>query len=433
LKRQFSYRRKALTALLAAAVLLLPGLSCQARSKPSAPTQATKDDPGCRACVSQAASLFASGKNLQAAELLRQWRARCPGNAQLHLLLSTILVRLGGHGQEAEQCAAAAVSASPSSVPAHLQYALVLLSNGNNMQAAHQFEKVTELEPSNYEAWSSLASLYKALQEDDRAGRCAARAADLEPGTRTVRLRTLKNLERSGRTKDAVAELKRLINSSDFGPEFMQELASEAMFLGAYDEAIQASSRVCESYPRSAAPLRVMALAQLLKHDYNGCLETSKKMISLDPKSGDGRSLEGLALVKLGRLDEAEKGIQSVLDVQPELALALLAMGNLKFARGEHEAAGDNLQHAVEVDPALGRYPEVCFTLAQAFDKQGEREFSLSYYKKSLANGLSGDDATSARQAVERLESAGATGGAIRSGRTLPPIPATDSPAPASD
>ncbi len=398
-----------------------PGLS---KAKRSPAAKASQDDPGCRSCVSQAASLFASGKNQQAADILRGWRDRCPRNPQLHLLLSTILIRLGGHGEEAGQAAAQAVTAAPASVPAHLQYALVLTGNGENVKAVEQFERVVELEPGSYEAWSSLASLYKALQEDDKASHCAARAADLEPTTRTVRLRTLKNLERSGKVPEATAELKRLINNSEYGPEFLQELAGEAMRLGAYDEAIQAGSRVTEAYPKSIAPLRLIGLAQLFKRDYNGCLETSKKIILLEQKSGDGHSLGGLALVKLGRSQEAEKEIQSALATQPELPLALLAVGNLHFAKGEFEAAGEQLQHSIEVDPALGRYPDVCFTLAQAFDKQGEREFSLSYYKKSLANGLAGDDATSARQAISRLESAPVAAGSGTSGHKLPQIPA---------
>src|SRR5262249_6419917 len=154
-----------------------------------------------------------------------------PGNPQLHLLLSTILIRMGGHGEEAEQSAATAAAIAPTSVPAHLQYALVLTGNGNNLKAVEQFEKVVQLEPGSYEAWSSLASLYRALQEDSKADQCASRAADLEPATRTVRLRTLKNLERSGKGPQATAELKRLINNRDYSPEFLQELAGEAMSL----------------------------------------------------------------------------------------------------------------------------------------------------------------------------------------------------------
>lgn len=415
-----------LATMWAAGSFLGLGLVLPAAAKVKSPSvvTASKDDPGCRPCVSQAASMFASGKDLEAAELLRQWQNRCPHNVQLHLLLSTILVRLGGKGGEAEQAAALAVTASPTSVPARLQYALVLMGNGNHVQASQQFEKVVELEPNNYEAWSSLSSLYKALQEDERAEQCAARAADLEPATRSVRLKTLRNLERAGKLNEATAELKRLIGNREYGPEFMQELANEAMRLGAYDEAIQSCELASQAYPKSMAPLKTMALAQYFKHDFQSCLQTSKRMLTLDPGQADGSSLAGLALVKLGRTDEADKGIQEVLSRHPESALALLALGSLQFVKGEYDQSSTSLERSVEMDPTLGQYPELCFTLAQALDKQEEHEFALSYYKKSLSNGLTGEEAAVARQAVQRLESTGKETGDKSSRVTLPPVSA---------
>ncbi len=139
------------------------------------------DDPGCLSCVSQAASMFAMGKSKEAAELLRLWSNRCPHNAQLHLLLSTIYMRLGPQLDQAEVSASQAVSLLPESVAAHLQYALVLSANKKDIEAIGEFKKVTELDPLSYEAWSSLSNLYSELQEDDLARQCAMKASDLEP------------------------------------------------------------------------------------------------------------------------------------------------------------------------------------------------------------------------------------------------------------
>ena len=86
--------------------LLLPHQAVFAKKKveaePAAPVYA-KDDPGCRDTVAKAATLFAANKNTDAAELLRSWSSKCMHNAQLHLLLSTILLRLGKTQEEAEK------------------------------------------------------------------------------------------------------------------------------------------------------------------------------------------------------------------------------------------------------------------------------------------------------------------------------------------
>jgi len=408
-KRRPTYRD--LMALTPAVLLAIglsaggPAVTAKSTRTQGAAAQA-QDDPGCRGCVSQAASLFASGKNGAAADLLRSWSGRCPRNAQLHLLLSTVLLRLGPtHAAEAQQAAAEAVKIAPNSIAAHLQYALALMTNESFLKATQEFESVVELDPGSYEGWSSLASLYGQLHEDDRAQVCARKAADLEPSSKTVRLRMLKNLEHSGKTVEARAELKRLVTSGGYGPEFLQELAAEAVSIGANEEAITACSKVIEAYPKSAAPLKLMARAQLNSCDYGGCLETTDKLLAMNANNDEAHALKGLALLKRGSLDEADREFQAALGRQPELPLALLGKGELLLLRGNYQAASETVLHSMDADPALEKDSQACYTLAQALEKQGDRDASLQYYKHSLSYGLAGEEAASAKEAVARLES----------------------------
>jgi predicted Zn-dependent protease len=391
--------------ILAAVILFVTQTSPPAVNAKSAAAAGKKDDPGCRSCVSQAASLFATRKDSAALSLLREWTGKCPQNAQLHLLLSTILVRQPGQQQEAAAEAAKAIAAAPSSIPANLQYGLVLTAAGDNMLASKAFERVTELDPGSYEAWSSLSNLYSQLHEDDKASTAAQKAADLEPGTTNSRLRLVRNLQKAGKIPEAKTELKRLIANSEYGPEFMQQVGQEALNVGAYQEAVEALSRVVEAYPKSMSPLRMMAQAQLGNHDYQGVLQTTAKMMLIDKDSPEAHALNSLALIKLDRLPDAEKQLQPAASKQPEHALVLLAQGNLDFAKGEYEQAVDALRHSLDSDVSLSKSPDVCFTLAQAMEKQGVDTIgSLEYYKRSIANGLSGADADIAKQAIQRLQ-----------------------------
>src|SRR5207249_6688368 len=102
-------------------------------------------------------------------------------------------------------------------------------------------------------------------------------------------------------------------------------------------------------------------------------------------------------LVKLGKTNEAEKQIQQIVSKQPELALALLAQGDLQFAKGEYDNAVQTIRHSLDNDAGLSKSADVCFTFAQALEKQGDTIESLEYYKRSIANGLSGDGAASAQ------------------------------------
>ncbi|MBX9686246.1 MAG: hypothetical protein K2X27_06060, partial [Candidatus Obscuribacterales bacterium] len=229
------------------------------------------DETGCRSCVSQAASLFASNQLDRAVASLREWSPKCAKNAQLHLLLSTILIRQGPKfAAEAQKEAALACAAQADNQAAHLQYAMSLFAAENYAQAAAEFENVTNLNPASYEAWSALADLYKRLRRDDDAVKAENKAANLEPGTQAVKLSVLQNLKRSGKIQAARKELKKLLDSNELSPEFEQSLANEALQLGAYDEAIAAGRQVMKAYPNSSGPQNCLFLAEFLKQDYKG-------------------------------------------------------------------------------------------------------------------------------------------------------------------
>lgn len=377
----------------------------EARSGKGSPGPA-KDDPGCRTCISQAASQFAAGHVTEAANLLKSWQGRCPNSSQLHLLLSTVLLRQGGHMDEAIAAAQQAVNAAPDSVAARLQLGLLLSGAENNTRAVQELERTVELAPGSYEAWSTLASVYSKLHEDGKAQEATNKAADLEPSTKTVRLRMLKNLQHSGKIKEAKAELKRLITNGGYGAEFLQQLAEEAMAIGDWEDALAAGNKVIEAYPKAIAPLRLVSMAHYNNHSYQECLETAKKMLVLDPKSPDALAIKGRALVKLGSADQAEKEFKLALSNQPELPLALLGQGELEFSRGNFAVASEQLMHSIDSDPTLGQAPEVCFELAKALDQKGDRDNAIDFYKRSLDKGITGQEASDAQSALSRLRDA---------------------------
>ncbi len=318
------------------------------------------DDPGCKSCMSQAANLFASNQIKPALELLSTWSPKCPRNAQLHLLYSTILIREGKDLAGAEREAQLAVVARPDSQGAHLQCGMTLMSNGKYQQAAVEFKTVTDLNPASYEAWSALADLYKRLREDELASAATTRAANLEPGTRTVRLAVLTNLKRSGNFPRAKKELQRLLKDGAFGPEFDQSLAEEALQIGAYEEAVEGATRASAAYPKSAQPLKILAVAQYLGHQHPAALATTEKLLSVSPGNPEGLALKSLALFGLGKNTEA-----SAAAVQAETAdasgLSLVAAGASRLAAGDYAKAVEAWKACATTGPrssASERLPE---------------------------------------------------------------------------
>lgn len=347
-------------------------------TKSAAPARSAskEDSAACRACVSQAASLFAANQLEKAAGLLRDSSAKCPNNSQLHLMLSTIIVRLGAKGDEALKEAALAVAAAPDSQAAHLQYAMTLQGAEKYTQAAEEFEAVANLNPGSYEAWSSLADVYKRLRQDDDAKNAALKAAALEPGTQAIRLQVLQNLKRSGKQSAAKKELKRLLTESAGAPEFDQSLATEALQLGAYDEALEATGRVLKAYPNSTGALKIQAISYLLKHNYSDAESAAGKLLADKQKGGEALAIRAISRMRMGKGADAEKDVEAAIAQEPASGLVMLADGLRKMSQGDFENATEQLRLASEAGTkgsALDKIPQslACIALSQLFRKQG--------------------------------------------------------------
>lgn len=324
-------------------------------------------ESSCRQCVSQAASYFASNQLEKAVSLLRQSSAACPHNAQLHLLLSTILIRQGDKElAEAEREAGLACVAQSDLQAAHLQYANTLLMGKKYAQSAREFETVASLNPASYEAWSALADLYKRLRQDDDAARATEKAAVLEPTTQAIKLSVLQNLKRQGRYVQAKKELTKLLASAESVPELEQALAIEAVQIGAYDQAIEAIGHVIKAYPDSRGPLRCLFLAQFLKRQYQAADASAEKIIAAKDRTVDILALRALCRLNLGKTAEAESDLKAAQALDQYSGFVNLADGMIKLLKGSNEEAADALKLATEADTRGQQADKIPQALAHA-------------------------------------------------------------------
>lgn len=327
-----------------------------ARTSKSAPTPAAvtvkakrPDDAGCKNCIATAASLFAQGKNTQAADMLRTWSDRCPNATQLHLMLSTILLRTGDL-TGAEEAAAAAAESAPNSMGAHLQFGLAAMGNHHFVKAKQEFTRVTELSPSSYEGWSALSMVSKELHADSESAQAAAKAADLEPSTKSARMSTLLSLKRAGKFLQAKGELKRLLTDNASSAEITEELAKEALLIGAFDEAATASKRVADAYPKAPNPLIMLALAHYCLKDFNSCASDADMLLTLEPTSNEGGAMKAMALAKLNKLDEAKSALKDINATDSASSIVMLGKGTVDFLAGSYEESENMLQNCLETD-----------------------------------------------------------------------------------
>lgn len=347
-------------------------------AEPVAPVYA-KDDPGCRDAVAKAAALFAAQKNAEAADLLRTWSPKCMHNTQLHLLLSTILLRLGNAKVEAEAEAKLACQISPNSTAAHMQHALTLMAMDKTSSAKDAFVRITEIDPTSYDAWSTLGELYGRLNEMDKAKQCSEKAAILDPQTRRAKFRTLHSLRVTGRSEALKNEVARLLGSDTDPAEFFDQLATEVLSVGAYAEAVQAANKALDKYPKSSSALKAKALGLLFSNSLEEARNTVDTLLSAAPDDADALSIKAIILSDQGNADESELCLKKVAEKAEKRPLFLMARGKLASQRNENEEAIKNFEQALAGDQNL---LVVHSCLADAFIKTGRFEDALAEAKE---------------------------------------------------
>jgi tetratricopeptide (TPR) repeat protein len=333
------------------------------------------ESPECAACCKEASKLFATGKSTDAYKLLKANQVNCKDSARFNLLLSTLLLRMPSHEKEAAQAAAQAVELDPSSVPALFQLGICQTASGAQEDAAATYEKLVKIDPTNYEAWSALGSLYSDLHETQKSKTCTAKAAVLEPNSRIAKIRTAQNLHKQGKTTAMIAELDRLITDDHLEPEFFIGLAKDALDMQAFAESIKAADRALAVYPNLTELLKTKSTAQLWKRNYNEGLETISRLDPSTRNEPDAMAIRALHLIKLGKTKDAKPLVSKLPTNTSKAPLAGLARAYMAERTGDVTEAVNQLESALRINQVFAP-PHI--ELARLYLRQSRAEDVLA-------------------------------------------------------
>ncbi len=188
------------------------------------------------------------------------------------------------------------------------------------------------------------------------AWRAACRAApDLADKPGELRTRIVAASQRANPTVRDVAalgELAQLYHANGYLPE------AEAAYRG-----------LLRFDPRNPRWPHLLAALLAGYGQLDEALPWLQKTVALDPKYAPARLRLGDALLKAGRLDEAETAYQDLLRVAPGDPYALLGLARIDLSRGRLTAAREKLGRASAADPTFFGAQSV---LASVFEQLGD-------------------------------------------------------------
>lgn len=182
---------------------------------------------------------------------------------------------------------------------------VLLLQAGQPQAAVERLERAITLDPQHADAHNNLGLAYEALSRVDDAYIQFCAAVDLNP-RHSQALTNIANLARErGELDTAIQAYRRALDVAPEQIEARNNLAASLRERGELDAALVEIRQVLATAPSNVDALTNLGTIQLAQGDYAGALGSLEHALHEQPSSAMARYNRVLALLSLGRLDEA--------------------------------------------------------------------------------------------------------------------------------
>jgi predicted Zn-dependent protease len=281
-----------------------------------------------------------------------------PGHPATTLLLGTALRSCGDVAQAAAAFATLA-AAQPKSALLQFELGRALAAQGLDAQAFEALNRATELQPNLAEAWGELAALQAA--RGDTAGCDAAYANFVRLAAPELHLNEAILAFRNGRLAKADSLLRKRLERTPQDVAAMCLLAEVSAEREDYLEAeglLQECLKLAPGYSRAR-----FEFARILYSQQKAApiLPLVERLLQLEPKNSQYRSLQASAFGLLGQNERAIEILSALLTESPSDELLWLSYGHSLRTAGRSRDAIEAYRKTIELRPEYG---EAWFSLA---------------------------------------------------------------------
>ena len=345
----------------------------------------------------------------RALELARKAHRDDPGAEGPALLAIELMQATDG----AEPIVTGFLAAKPANVPVRMLYARVLAAAQRNAEAISQLEIITRNDPANAQPWLTLGALHLDLRQAKEAtvalkkyldlaptaasGASAATSDDDDetPSSEAGLLQAYMLLAQAAEMQGDFAQAEVWLNKVDSPQRALEVQVRRASLLarqGKIDEARALIRKAPEKTPADARA-KAFAEAQVLRDvkqwsaAYDVLAAASKKF----PNDADLLYEQSMIAEKQGRMDDMERLLRRVIEIQPDYHHAYNALGYSLAERNLRlEEARDLIRKALALKPGepfitdslgwveyrLGNREEAARLLRQAYHSRPDPEIA---------------------------------------------------------
>jgi tetratricopeptide (TPR) repeat protein len=202
----------------------------------------------------------------------------------------------------------------------------------------------------------------------------------VEMNNRAVRLTLESNYS------EAEILLEKAIKEDPAVAKFHRNLSIVLEKLNRFDEALESARTAAKLDPTNPAILDQLCLLELAKGTPSAAVECYEKLDSVQSLGTNMQAYYGMALFRVGKVDESLATLERAAKSTPPVASVLNALGVVYFTKKRYDEAAAAFKNAVEADPDLS---ELRFNLAIAELACKNKPAALSQYnilKKDNSN-----------------------------------------------
>jgi tetratricopeptide (TPR) repeat protein len=248
-------------------------------------------------------------------------------------------------------------------------------------EAASLYEAALSVDSDDPEALHLLGLVSLQRGDPRTAEALISRAAALEPGEPSFHASLAEVYWALGQLERALASGRAALRLDPDNPEVLCNLGSTLASQGEFDLAIDHLRAAIRLRPDLAPAHNNLADALRLKGDKAAALRHFREAVRLEPASAPARSNLGEMLLALGETKEALEHCQEAVRLRPGFAPARHNLGNVLLALGRLADAEAGFREAIRLDPGLAAAHA---GLGEVFEQLGEFDRSEASLRAAL-------------------------------------------------
>jgi tetratricopeptide (TPR) repeat protein len=280
-------------------------------------------DPGFSEAHNQRGSFLMLQGNLAEAE--REFRSAIENNPQYAEALNNLGTVRGHQGKNDEAAALfrEAATDDPQYIQAYVNLGLTLAAEGKYPEAEQQFQRALSFEPNDGNALTGLGMLLGKTGRNPESVKTFKKLVDLYPKSSDARINLGIAL---GDANDLQGALQQFSEGIQLAPDSALGHFNRGRVLYALNRRDEAKRELAEAVRLSPNYTAALFLLGVLEHNSPYATQLFQKVVELQPKNAEARSLLARNLLQEGKKDEAIAQWKLAVESDPESLPALSSL-----------------------------------------------------------------------------------------------------------